>query len=657
MRSSLFHGIIWHTRFWPVKHSLRYPLYLFGFDLDELETLDRSLRLFGLNRFRPVALYDRDYLTEGEGTIREKLLRFLAAEGVAGQAMRIILVTSPRHFIRVFNPVSFYYVFDPAEELLCVVAEVNNTFGERHLYLLRLAEANPGGFPARFRAPKAFHVSPFNDMEGAYEFTFGDIRSELSVRIDLKRGETLAFSAELRGRKAPLDNPTLLRTLLSHPLVPHLTMSRVYREAAKLYFLRKLPYHPKPIPVHPLTTRTAPPSAWQSLCRRLVLARLRRIDRGTLRITLPEGRRIDCGDAASEPRAHLTIHDNRFFSRIVLGGDIGLGESYTDGEWDSADVARLFALFIANRHHLVDGDFLSAALSRFRDRIRHLFRSNTIPGSRRNIRAHYDLGNDFYRTFLDASMTYSCARFLAPDETLEQAQMNKLRDMIAKAQIGPMDHVLEIGCGWGSFAVEAVRQTGCRVTGITVSRAQMEWARERVRQEGMEDRIDIRLTDYRHVTGRFDRIVSIEMLEAVGHRRLGNFFGCCGRLLKPGGLMALQTITIPDERYDEYRRGMDWIRKHIFPGGHLPSQGAIRTAVADGTSLAIIGMEEIGPHYASTLREWRNRFLAQTPALEAMGLERVFQRKWAYYLASCEAGFATGATGDLQIVLMRKPGR
>ena len=182
MRSSIFHGEIWHTRFWPVEHRLRYPLYLFGLDLDELETLDRSLRLFGLNRFRPVALYDRDYLTEGEGTIREKLLRFLAAEGFADRAMRIVLVTSPRHFIRVFNPVSFYYVFDPAEELRCVVAEVNNTFGERHIYLLRRAEGDPGGFPARFKAPKAFHVSPAQ-MEWARE----RVRQEgMEDRIDIR---------------------------------------------------------------------------------------------------------------------------------------------------------------------------------------------------------------------------------------------------------------------------------------------------------------------------------------------------------------------------------------------------------------------------------------------------------------------------------------
>lgn len=654
MRSSLFYGDVQHTRYWPVEHRLGYPLYLFGIDLDDLGELENSLWLLGLNRSRPFALYDRDYLTEGEGSIRDKLLQILETEGIAGRVARIILVTSPRHFGRVFNPVSFYYVFDVEDELLCAAAEVNNTFGERHIYLLRRAEGDPGGYPARFTSPKAFHVSPFNDMEGSYEFTFGDIRDKLEVRIDLKRGEMLAFSAELKGRRMSLDNRTLLRMLLRHPLLPHLTMSRIYRQAARLYFLRKLPYHPKPVPFHRMTIRRAPPSSWQRLCRRVILARLSRIERGSLRIVLPEGRRIDCGDAASGPVADLTVHDDRFFTRTVLGGEIGLGESYVDGEWDSTDLTRLFEVFIANRHHLSDGDFLSSAVLRFRDRVRHLLRANTVPGSRRNIHDHYDLGNAFYQTFLDASMTYSCARFLSPGETLEEAQRNKLQELISKAQIGPEDHVLEIGCGWGSFAIEAVRKTGCRVTGITVSRAQSEWARDRVRQEGMEDRIDIRLTDYRHIAGRFDRIVSIEMLEAIGHRHLGTFFCRCGRLLKPGGFMALQTITIPDERYDDYRRGMDWIRKHIFPGGHLPSPGAIRTAVSGSTSLTIVGTEEIGPHYARTLREWQNRFLAQAPALEAMGLGSAFRRKWFYYLASCEAGFAAGATGDLQIVLRRE---
>ncbi len=653
MRSALFQGYVRHTRFAPVEHHLQYPLYLFAIDLDELETLDRTLRLFGHNRTRPFSLHDRDYLTEGDEPIRGKLLRLLEREGVAGQAARIILVTSPRHLRRVFNPVSFYYCFTPAEELLCAVAEVNNTFGERHVYVPRRDPGDPPGFPARFAAPKAFHVSPFNDREGTYHFFFGNIYRELDIRIELRRGDTLAFSAELWGKMRPLSDRNLLGTLLRHPLMAHMTMARIYSEAAKLYFLRKLPYHPKPVPMSAMTIGRPRPSAGQRLCRKLILERLERIDRGTIRISLPEGKRIDCGDPASEPKADWSIHDDRFFSRTALGGDIGLGESYVDGEWDSSDVARLFEVLIANRDHLADGNFWTAALARARDRIRHLLRENTVFGSRRNIREHYDLGNDFYETFLDASMTYSCALFHRPEETLEEAQKNKLRAMIARARISPEDHVLEIGCGWGGFAIEAVRQTGCRVTGITVSPAQQAGARERIRREGIEERIDIRLTDYRHIEETFDRIVSIEMLEAVGHRYLPTFFRRCAKLLKPEGIIALQTITIPDERYDDYRRGTDWIRKHIFPGGHLPSPGVIERAAA-GAGLAIAEREEIGLHYARTLREWRNRFLARTPEIERLGLGRSFQRKWLYYLASCEAGFASGATGDLQLVLQKE---
>lgn len=391
------------------------------------------------------------------------------------------------------------------------------------------------------------------------------------------------------------------------------------------------------------------PSAWQNVCRRLVLDRLAQIAHGSLQVKLPDGRKIDYGDAASEQRAALEISDSRFFPRIVLGGDVGLGEAYVDGLWDSPDVVGLFSLLIRNRDRLADGGFLLTALSRSRDRVRHLLRDNTLKGSSRNIREHYDLGNDFYEKFLDASMMYSCALFQSPDETLEEAQKNKKREIIRKLQIKPTDHILEIGCGWGGFAIEAVRQTGCRVTGITLSPAQMAWAKEQIRREGLEDHIDIRLVDYREIEGKFDRIVSIEMLEAVGHKWLRNFFQRCDSLLKPGGLMAIQTITVPCEIYDYHRKGTDWIRKHIFPGGHLPSLSAIREAISEQTSLAIHDMQEIGHHYADTLREWRNRFLSHVPALETNGLCQSFIRKWNYYLATCESGFATRATGNVQI--------
>jgi len=269
------------------------------------------------------------------------------------------------------------------------------------------------------------------------------------------------------------------------------------------------------------------------------------------------------------------------------------------------------------------------------------------------VAAHYDLGNEFFALFLDPSMTYSCGRYLNENDTLEQAQKNKLQAMIRKAAIGAGDHVLEIGCGWGSFAVEAVKTTGCRLTGVTISDAQYEYACERIRKEGLEDRVEIVLRDYREIKGPFDRIVSIEMLEAVGHKYFESFFERCDRLLKPGGVMALQFISIPDRRYDQYRRGHDWIRKHIFPGGELPSLAVVMKALAEKTCLNVQGVENIGPDYARTLRDWRTRFTAALDRVAAMGFDRSFQRKWAYYLAGCEACFETGYLGDLQMVMTK----
>ena len=253
--------------------------------------------------------------------------------------------------------------------------------------------------------------------------------------------------------------------------------------------------------------------------------------------------------------------------------------------------------------------------------------------------------------------TYSCGIFRSETENLEQAQRNKLWAMITKARIGAEDHVLEIGCGWGGFALEAVRETGCRVTGITLSKEQHAFACRRVAEAGLQDRITLLLRDYRHVEGRFDRIVSIEMLEAVGHKYFGDFFRCCDRLLKPKGLAVLQTITIPDHRYDRYRKGCDWIQKHIFPGGHLPSLGALCRAMAENSRFFVEHLENIGIHYARTLREWRLRFERNVDKVAELGFDRTFQRKWLYYLSFCEAAFGTRSLGNLQLVLTRPNNR
>jgi cyclopropane-fatty-acyl-phospholipid synthase len=284
----------------------------------------------------------------------------------------------------------------------------------------------------------------------------------------------------------------------------------------------------------------------------------------------------------------------------------------------------------------------------------HRLRPNTIEGSRKNIHDHYDLGNDFFRLFLDEeTMLYSAAFHRDVNEPLAEAQRNKLHKLIERAEIKPGDHVLEIGCGWGGFAIEAVRKTGCRVTAITISQAQYDLATQRVKAAGLEGRIEVKICDYRKIEGQFDRVVSIEMIEAVGHEFLPDYFSAIDRALKPGGKAVLQAITIPHERYENYRRDVDWIRKHIFPGGHLPSVEVLHEAAGSKAALRIESLEDIGPHYALTLREWRRRFLAQLDRVKAMGFDDEFIRKWDFYFALCESSFASRVLGNHHVVLSR----
>ena len=298
-----------------------------------------------------------------------------------------------------------------------------------------------------------------------------------------------------------------------------------------------------------------------------------------------------------------------------------------------------------------DRRLFSSVVGRLVNFIRHLQRPNTIQGSDRNIREHYDLSNNFFATFLDSSMTYSCALFDNADSSLQQAQSNKLQSIIDKAEITAEDHVLEIGCGWGSFAIEAARQTGCRVTGLTISHEQLELAQQKVREAGLDDRITICHCDYRHIRGQYSKIVSIEMLEAVGHAGLGPFFKACENALLPGGRAVIQVITIPDRKYLTYRFSSDWIRKHIFPGGHLPSVGAVAKAMAANSTLNMVSFEHFGDHYAKTLDCWRNTLLAHRQEILAMGYDEPFLRKWEYYFAYCRAGFAAKVIDLAQMVL------
>lgn len=373
---------------------------------------------------------------------------------------------------------------------------------------------------------------------------------------------------------------------------------------------------------------------------------------GRLVVEMPDGEAHVFGPPNVDRSARIRIKSPAFLRRFILGGDMGLGESYTDGEWEADDLATFLTLAAENEDHLAVVTPLTKILNLGND-VLHLLHRNTRRGSRKNIAAHYDLSNELFELFLDETMTYSSALFEFEGQGLADAQRNKYRCLAEKAQLGAGDHVLEVGCGWGGFALFAAGQYGCRVTGITVSERQHALARARVAEAGLQDRVEIRLQDYRDVCGTFDKIVSIEMFEALGREHWPVFFAKLEQVLAPEGLVALQAISLPDFRFEEYARHCDWIQRYIFPGSLLASVHHVTGAMSRVSRLGIHHLEDIGPHYALTLAHWRRAFLSKIDQVKALGFDDRFVRMWDYYLAACEAYFATRRLGDLQLVLTR----
>jgi cyclopropane-fatty-acyl-phospholipid synthase len=380
---------------------------------------------------------------------------------------------------------------------------------------------------------------------------------------------------------------------------------------------------------------------------------MRRIRIGRLNLVLPDGTRRVVGTSGG-PEGELHLHDSAAAWRMILNGEIGAGESYMDGQWSSPDLPALLKLAALNRDALGLNRWMQLPL-RLPHLRAHRSRRNTLRQSRANIRAHYDLGNDFYRLFLDETLTYSSAVFETPDQSLADAQRNKYRVIAERAGLEPGMHVLEIGSGWGGFALYAAGELGCRVTSITLSKAQHELAGQRLRDAGLADRASVELRDYREVSGTYDAIVSIEMLEAVGAEFFSTFFEACDRALTAGGRVSLQTITLPDVGYEPQRRGVNWIQTYIFPGGLLPSLAAIERSL-HRTRLLITGTQDIALSYVRTLAAWRANFLAHREQVMALGLDERFIRMWEYYLAQSEAGFATGLLQDQQVILEKRRG-
>ncbi len=392
------------------------------------------------------------------------------------------------------------------------------------------------------------------------------------------------------------------------------------------------------------------------LHRMLVLKILRGMTRGRLQLDLAGGERLVFGDPeCQQTTAHIQVNDPfHFFIEIARYGGVGLGETYTAGLWTTPDIRAVLEWFILNiqantRLNGSSQKFRSIGFLKFINRIGHLLRPNTIHTSRRNIQEHYDLGNDFYKLWLDPSMTYSSARFTRPDQSLESAQQAKYEALCQKLRIKASDHVLEIGCGWGGFSIYAASTYGCRITALTISQAQFDEATRRVSAAGLQEKIEIRMQDYRLVTGTFDKIASIEMLEAVGDKFLEPYFAKCAEVLAPHGILAVQMITVPDTQYEQLRRGVDWIQKHIFPGSLLLSVARVNQAINRTGNLMMHSLEDLGASYVRTLTEWHSNFNARLDEVRSQGYSEDFIRKWNYYLKYSEAGFATANISVVQV--------
>lgn len=380
--------------------------------------------------------------------------------------------------------------------------------------------------------------------------------------------------------------------------------------------------------------------------------------KGRAEITMPDGEKISLGTGEGDISAQIIISDKRFFERCILYGDIGFGEAYTEGYWSTPNITEVIKWVILNVEDApsVSGSKIKAGalnVLKLLNRLQHVRRGNSQLRAKENIAEHYDLNNDFFRIFLDPTMTYSCAVFKNKEMTLQEAQLNKYEMLCQSLNLKRGDHVLEIGSGWGENALYMAKKYGCKVTSITISEEQYKLANEKIEKEGMKDVIEIRMSDYRSISGKFDKIVSIEMLEAVGHEFLDSYFKKCHELLKPNGILALQVITCPDSRYDSMRKGVDWIQKHIFPGSLLPSVAALNGAVNRTGDMTLIGLKEMGEHYVQTLKQWSERFNQSVNEVKKLGFDDSFIRKWNYYLSYCEAAFAMRNIFVMQLIYSR----
>ncbi len=667
VRSGIYIGHVMHARTAVAAHRFRHRVAMFAIDLDEAAELARGTGLLAIDRRGLVSLRADDHFGNPELGIRGNVTAALADHGIDAPGGRILMVTNLRTLGYVFNPITCFWCWDSNGGLAAMIAEVSNTFGERHVYVFPATTASVDGTQRTWETEKALHVSPFFGMNLRYRVIASPPDERLELAILVLDGDDVVLETTLTGRRRPFTRREFLTAQLRVPLMPQRVTALIHLEALRLYkkgvpVFRKPPFRTDE---GTLVDETAPParrglrpppaarrSPLTPLVARLAERVVRDPPRGSLEVRFPDGRVQRAVGDGPGPAAVIRIHSANLFRRIATRGMTGVGESYVAGEWDADDLPAAIELLLRRANALASTP-RGRALTTIRDHRPRLPERVSMALARNQIHYHYDLGNDLYALFLDPSLTYSCAVFADPADDLATAQRAKHRMICRKLRLGPGDHLLEIGCGWGAFAIVAAGEFGARVTGVTLSDEQLALARARVRAAGLEDRIELRLQDYRTVDGSFTQIASTEMIEAIGHRELPRYFATVDRLLAPDGIACIQAISMPDQRYKRYRRSRDWISEYIFPGGNLPSLEAMAHAMAGHSQLIVHDVEDIGPHYARTLELWRENFTAARAEVVALGFDEQFIRGWEFYLASCEAAFRAQSILDYQLVLSR----
>ena len=485
---------------------------------------------------------DSTYLTHHKLPLLTKAKDFIEKHAPEVNYKSIYLLTTPSFFNLNFNPVSFFYYLDSKEAITAIIAEVHNTYNEKHLYLLTDPEVN--GDNLCFKAKKDLHVSPFFKTEGKYCFLFSKNLGNINVTINYFKGPKKMFNAYLDLTPTPIKRFSFMQMGTQFIGTALLTFPRILFQATILKFKHRLPHFKNNGFRSSFSSSRKKPSFLSKLCQKKVFEYLKSIKTGSLKVNLPNGKTHFFGDKKSKKSNEINVYDYHFFNDLVFKGDIGFAESYMDGFWDTNNLESLFTLFINN-------DFLNnkqnpfATVSKQILRIQHSLRHNSIKFAKKNIYEHYDLGNSFFNLFLDDHKVYSSAIFDSPKQSLEDAQINKIEHILQLADVQPHHRILEIGSGWGALAVHAAKTIGCHVTTVTISEEQYKYVKKLINQHHLDDRIEVKLMDYRLLKGKYDRIVSIEMLEAVGHKYLKTFFNQCNELLNREGKAAFQCIMIP----------------------------------------------------------------------------------------------------------------